>query len=151
MFRSDRPRTFLSEAERNSIVQAIHAAETKTSAEIRVHLDRRALGDAVEAARREFSMLGMENTTDRNGVLIWLAVRDRAFALVGDVGFNGKIEPAFWDGVKERMGAAFKADKFGDGIVAAIGELGTKLAAVFPHPDGRPNQLPDDLSIGRDN
>lgn len=151
MFRSDRPRTFLTDAEKQSIVQAIHAAETKTSAEIRVHLDRRALGDPVTAARREFSLLGMENTTDRNGVLIWLAVRDRAFAVVGDVGFNGKVDAPFWSGVTERMASAFKADKFGDGIAAAIGELGTKLATVFPHPDGRPNQLPDDVSIGRDN
>ena len=151
MFRSDKPRTFLTDAERQKIVEAIHAAETKTSAEIRVHLDRRALGEPVAAARREFTVLGMENTADRNGVLIWLAVRDRAFALVGDVGLKGKVDAAFWDGVKERMATAFKADKFGDGIVGAIGELGTKLASIFPHPDGRPNQLPDDVSIGRDN
>ena len=151
MFRSDKPRTFLTDAERQKIVEAIHAAEAKTSAEIRVHLDRRSLGEPTAAARREFTLLGMENTTDRNGVLIWLAVRDHAFAVVGDVGFTGKVESGFWDGLRDRMAAAFKADKFGDGIAAAIAELGAKLATAFPHPDGRPNQLPDDVSIGRDN
>jgi uncharacterized membrane protein len=150
MFRSDRPRTFLSETERRLIVDAIKAAEAKTSAEIRVHLDRRAKGDTVAAARREFDLLGMSHTQDRNGVLIYLAVRDRAFALVGDVGLNGKVDAGFWDGLKEKLAQSFKADRFGDGIATIVGDLGGKLGALFPHREGQANQLPDDVSVGRD-
>lgn len=143
-------RTFLSEDERRQIHDAIQAAESRTSSEIRVHLERRAKGEPVAAAWREFDLLGMSQTADRNGVLFFLALRDRSFAIVGDIGLKGKVDDSFWAGLKDRLGKAFQGDRFGAGLAEAIRELGAKLATVFPHQAGQANRLPDDVSMGRD-
>lgn len=148
--RSGRPKTFLSADEKKNIVEAIKVAEAKTSGEIRVHLDRQCRGSTpVDAARQTFDRLGMHNTREKNGVLIYLAVHDRSFAVVGDAGLDGKFEGAFWDGVRERMGKAFSDDKFGDGISLAIREIGEKMSAAFPHTTADKSNLADDISMGR--
>src|SRR2546429_3424676 len=86
-------RRFLSETDLGAITEAIKAAESRTSAEIRVHLERR-LGrgffgrkrvDALARARAVFAKLGMHRTAERHGVLIYLAVDERTLAVVGDV------------------------------------------------------------------
>src|SRR3954466_3180821 len=109
--RSGRPKTFLKSDEKHQIVEAIRAAEAKTSGEIRVHLDRHCKGGSpIEAARAMFDLLGMHATREKNGVLIYLGVHDRVFAVVGDAGLDGKLEQTFGDGVRERMAAAFAKD-----------------------------------------
>lgn len=147
--RSAQPRNFLSQDEKHLIVEAIKAAESKTSGEIRVHLDRRCKGAPIEAARFTFDKLGMHRTREKNGVLIYLAVHDRCFAVVGDTGLDGKFENGFWDGVREQMGKSFAGDKFGEGIAGAIRAIGEKMAAPFPHTDADKGALSDDISVGR--
>jgi uncharacterized membrane protein len=147
--RSGRPKTFLTGDEKHKVVEAIRAAEAQTSGEIRVHLDRHCKGAPVDAARFTFDRLGMHATREKNGVLIYLAVHDRLFAVVGDAGLEGKVDAGFWDGVRDRMGKAFAEDKFGDGLAGAIGEIGAKMAAAFPHTAADVNTLRDDISIGR--
>jgi uncharacterized membrane protein len=144
--RSSHPHRFLTDDERTKIAAAIHLAEGKSSGEIRVHLDKRCKGDPHEAAKKTFEKLGMHATAEKSGVLVWLAVRDRAFAILGDSGIDAKVEPGFWDGVRDRMAKAFSEDRFGDGIAGAIGEIGERLAAAFPHRAGDRNELPDEIS-----
>lgn len=146
--RSARPSAFLTAAEREQIVDAIREAEGKTSGEIRVHLDRRCKGNPQAAARTVFDRIGMARTAEKNGVLVYLAVKDRGFAILGDAGIDAKVEPAFWDGVRDRMLAAFKEDRFGDGIAEAIRAAGERLATAFPRAAGDANELPDDISFG---
>ena len=149
--RSGRPKTFLSNEEKHQIVNAIRAAEAKTSGEIRVHLDRHCKGGSpVDAARAMFDRLAMHATREKNGVLIYLAVHDHVFAVVGDSGLDGKLEQSFWDGVRERMSAAFAKDEFGAGIAASVREIGEGMAAKFPHPAADTSSLSDQVSRGRD-
>lgn len=148
--RSGRPKTFLSADEKQRIVESIKSAEAKTSGEIRVHLDRQCKGATpVDAARMTFDRLGMHNTREKNGVLIYLAVHDRSFAVVADTGLEGKFEGAFWDGVRDRMGKAFSEDKFGEGISGAVKDIGDKMSAAFPHTAADKSNLSDDISMGR--
>ena len=148
--RSGRPKNFLTTDEKNRIAEAIRAAEAKTSGEIRVHLDRHCKGTgAIDAAKFTFDRLGMHATRGKNGVLIYLAVHDRLFAVVGDTGLDGKLEPAFWEGVRDRLGKAFAEDKFGEGLAAAIGEIGEKLSSQFPHTAADTSHMSDQVSIGR--
>src|SRR2546430_11817090 len=66
-----------------AIVDAITRAESLTSAEVRVHLERRvkrahAGGDPTLARARDiFARLEMHDTAHRASVLIYLAVEDR--------------------------------------------------------------------------
>ena len=148
--RSGRPKNFLTTDEKNKIVEAIKSAEGKTSGEIRVHLDRHCKGTGpVDAAKFTFDRLGMHATREKNGVLIYLAVHDRVFAVVGDSGLEGKVDAPFWDGLRDKLGKAFAEDKFGDGIAAAVSEIGDKLAAQFPHTTADTGHLSDQVSIGR--
>lgn len=148
MGRSSLPARFLTDAERRTIVDAIKEAEAKTSGEIRVHLDRKSHGDAQVAAKKVFEKIGMDRTAEKNGVLFYVAVADHTFAVIGDAGIDAKVEKDFWDRLSEQMLAAFKEDKFGDGIAAAIRAAGEKLAASFPRKEGDVNELPDDVSVG---
>ena len=127
------------------VVAAIAAAERRTSGEIRVLLARHAAPEPVPAAQRHFDRLGMTQTRDRNGVLIFLAPRSRTFAVIGDTGVHEKCGDAFWRELAAAMENHFRAGDFTAGLVHAIDRAGALLAEHFPRaPDDR-NELPDQI------
>ena len=67
------------------IVKAIKEAELNTSGEIRVHIESKCASDPLQRAVYIFNYLKMYNTQARNGVLIYVAVESRKFAIIGDV------------------------------------------------------------------
>ena len=147
-------RRFLDEADFAAIHRAIVAAEARTSAEIRVHLERRrprALlrrrRDALARARAIFARLGMHRTRERHGVLVYLAVADRTFAVVGDEGIHRKVGDAHWLGVRDRMAERLGAGAPREAIVDAIDELGRTLSAHFPRRPDDANELSDQVSL----
>ena len=66
-----RPSNFFTKDDQKKIEKAVHAAEHKTSGEIRVHIDGRCKGDVLDAAAWVFAKLSMHKTKLRNGVLQW--------------------------------------------------------------------------------
>ena len=71
-----RTREFLSKLEHDQIVESIREAESKTSGEIRVVIQRGKLKtDPLLAAQKKFHRLGMHKTRERNAVLIFVAPR----------------------------------------------------------------------------
>jgi uncharacterized membrane protein len=144
--RSIFPSRFFSDAEKETIRTAIEAAEERTSGEIRVHLDRRCAGDPLDAARGWFAKLRMEATRDHNGVLLYLAIADRKFALLGDSGIHEALPEGTWEALRDRMVDEFSKDRFAEGIAAAIAEIGGVLAARFPRRADDTDELPDELS-----
>lgn len=142
-------KTFFSTEEDRRIVDAIRDAEGKTSGEVRVHLENHCKEDPVTRAWEVFGELHMHETEARNGVLFYLAVQDKCFAVVGDQGINQKVEEDFWDSVKAEMESKFRAGQFVDGLRNGIIAAGEKLATYFPHAGGDDvNELSDELSIG---
>lgn len=81
----------LSKESKEALVRAIRTAEKNTSGEIRVHLEQVCKGDPCLRAAYVFSRLGMFRTKDRNGVLIYLALKSHKFAIIGDSGINEKV------------------------------------------------------------
>ncbi len=144
--RSTDPFLFFSGQEKNAIVAAIREAEKKTSGEIRVHLERKADSDILAHAAREFERLGMTRTEARNGVLIFMGVKSRRFAVLGDRGIHEKVPAGFWDEIAAGMAAAFREDRFADGLAAAIRQIGGKLGQYFPYERTDLNELPDEIS-----
>ena len=139
---------FFSDAEKNRILGAIKEAELETSGEIRLHLETRCKGDALDRAVELFEKLKMHETRLHNGTLIYLAVEDRKFAIFGDEGINSVVPENFWQDVKEEMRRYFTEKKFADGLVTGIAQVGHKLKAFFPYQDDDVNELPDDISTG---
>jgi uncharacterized membrane protein len=153
--RSDRPRSFLTTAERESVLAAIRAAERRTSGEIRLHMERDlsakppVAGDPYARARALFAGMGMHATEARNGVLFYLATRTRRFAVLGDEALHTQVGEAFWQEVAAQMAGHFAEDRFGDGLAAGIARVGERLAEHFPHRADDVNELADDISFGK--
>lgn len=144
-----RTKEFLSQLDHDRIVSAIKAAETSSSGQIRVYLQRGELdGDALIAAQAKFKPLGMENTKERNGVLIFVAPRAQKFAVIGDIGIHEKCGPEFWSRLVASMREHFLVSNFTEGMVGAIEEAGKALAQHFPKQAGPQNELPDEILEG---
>ena len=139
-------RRILTQDDEAKVVAAIGEAEKATSGEIRVHVESRAGGDALAAARRWFHRLGMDRTRERNGVLVYLAVDDKAFAIVGDRGIHEKVGDDGWASFRDGIQAAFSEGRFADGLIEAIRAVGAILAAHFPPRGDDRNELPDTVS-----
>jgi uncharacterized membrane protein len=136
--------------EKKRIKAAIQEAELNTSGEIRVHLENHcATKNVLDRAAQMFAQLDMHKTEARNGVLIYMAVKDHRFAIIGDAGINQKVENDFWDSTKEKMLEQFKKDNLTQGLVEGILCSGQKLKEHFPYQSNDKNELSDDISFGK--
>jgi uncharacterized membrane protein len=141
-----RTREFLGKLEHDRIVEAIREAESKTSGEIRVLIQRGKLkSDPLVAAQRKFHRLGMQKTREHNAVLIFVAPRAHKFAVVGDKAIHEKCGDEFWQRIIATMHDCFRQDKFTEGIGGAITIVGDMLARHFPKTSSDENELPDDV------
>ncbi len=130
------------------IVEAIRAAEQETSGEIRVSVAPFFWGNVEKAAWRAFDRLGMRNTAERNGVLIFLVPSRRRFAVLGDTGIHEKVGQEFWEAVAEAMSGKFRKGDFTTGLVLGIEEIGRRLKEHFPHRPDDVDELPDEVDFG---
>lgn len=137
---------FLTAQEEQEIILAILEAELNTSGEIRVHLESTSKIDHYHRAQEVFHVLKMDNTRQRNGVLIYVAVADHKFVIYGDEGIDKAVPNNFWDSTRDTMAAHFQRGEFKTGIIAGIQSTGKELKTHFPwDPDDR-NELPDAIS-----
>lgn len=139
-------RHFFSEPDKKRISEAIARAEHNTSGEIRVHLEDHCKGDVMKRAEWHFGKLGMHKTKDRTGVLFYLAVKDRVFAIYGDMGINAKVPDNFWDGIRDHMLIHFKESRFADGLIEGIRMAGSQLQQHFPAKRENDNELSNEVS-----
>jgi len=130
------------------IEQAIKEAELNTSGEIRVHIESKCASDPLQRAVYIFNYLKMYNTQARNGVLIYVAVESRKFAIIGDAGINKVVPDDFWNTIREKMGQAFSEGRYVDGLSQAIREAGASLKRYFPYRTDDINEQPDEISFG---
>lgn len=141
---------FFSEEEKSKIIQAIALAEKETSGEIRVHLEEKCGDDVIKRATQVFTKLNMHKTDLKNGVLIYLAVKDKKFAIIGDEGINNSVPENFWDTIKNNMAVSFSHGNFIDGIIGAINESGEQLKQFFPFHQADVNEVSDEISFHDD-
>ena len=128
-----RTKEFLSKLDHDRIVAAIRDAESKTSGQIRVFIQRGKLEvDPLTAAQKKFHRLEMHKTSDRNAILIFVAPRAHKFAVVGDKGIHEKCGESFWQRLVDGMREHCQNEKFSHALVEAIHEIGDALAAHFP-------------------
>jgi uncharacterized membrane protein len=142
------PATFLSADEEDALIAAIRAFETKTSGELRIHLENHVEGDLLAEAKRTFAELGLTATRERNGVLFFIAVHDHRFAVLGDQGIDQKVPQGFWDEVVTTVKGHFAKGRFGEGLVEGVTLAGEALATHFPPRSDDRNELSDELSRG---
>ena len=141
-------KNYFTEADKTKIISAIQAAEQKTSGEIRVHIDKTCNEDVLDRATWWFKKLNMHKTAERNGVMIYIAMESKKFAIIGDSGINGVVPKDFWEEVKNEMLSFFKKNDFVNGIAHGVSRVGDYLKQYFPYKKDDVNELPDDISFG---
>ncbi|MBI2258756.1 MAG: TPM domain-containing protein [Flavobacteriia bacterium] len=142
---------FFSEEQIQQIVESISRAEEKTSGELRVHLtDKCQSGDPKSEAIKIFEKLKMHQTEQRNGVLFYLAYKDKRFAIIGDKGINELVPVNFWDNIRDNMQNHFRNGQFVQGLTEGIEEAGNSLKKYFPIKSRDTNELSNDISFEHD-
>ena len=128
------------------LMHAIKLAEEKTSGEIRVHIESKHTSEPITRAQELFKKLNMHQTKERNGILFYLALHSKRFAVWGDEGIHQKVTQQFWDEISEVCVTKFKNDLLIEGLDAAITLCGEKLKLHFPIQKDDRNELTDDIS-----
>ncbi len=146
-----RKRNFFSEEETYAIAKAIGDAEQRTSGEVRVYVESRcSYVDAIDRATELFFTLKMENTQQRNAVLVYVALKDRQLAVYGDEGIHQRVGQEYWKRVVNEMILNFNRDNYAEGISTCVRHIGEALQANFPYDKGTDkNELPNDIVFGR--
>lgn len=138
---------FFSEEQKKQITDAIGEAELNTSGEIRLHVEGRCSVDVLDRAAYVFEKLNIHKTAQRNGVLFYLAVYDRKFAILGDAGINRLVSEDFWDEIKGTMLVLFREGKITEGLSKGILMAGEQLKVNFPYQKDDVNELSDEISF----
>jgi len=141
--------SFFSKEQQAQILASVQEAEKATSGEIRVHIETSFTGDVLDRAAWVFKKLEMHKTDNRNGVLFYLAVNDRKFAIIGDAGINAKVPSGFWNEISELLVKNFKEGKFTEGLTEGIILAGRQLQVHFPFKKDDVNELSDEISFDK--
>lgn len=144
-------KSLLSPEDNKRVVEAIRATEQLTSGEIRVYMEsRNPLVSTIERAQHVFLQMNMQETRQRNGVLIYVAIKDREVAVIGDIGIHEQVGEAFWHHQVQQMLGFFKHNHIADGVIKCIAEIGNVLIEKFPYDAATDkNELPDDIVFGK--
>lgn len=144
-------KSFFPEEDTRVIVKAIRHAENQTSGEVRVFVESRCSWvDAMDRAKEIFFSLKMDNTEQRNAVLVYVAIKDRQLAVFGDEGIHQKVGNEYWSRVVSEMLASFNTNNYGEGIGNCVIQIGDALKTHFPfNREADKNELPDEIVFGR--
>ena len=139
---------FLAQLDDDRVVAAIRAAERLTSGEIRVFIDDHKAPDPVVAAIAHFERMGMTETAQRNGVLLFVAPLSQSFAIVADTAAHARCGgEATWSRICDEMRSRF-AEAPTAAIVHGVMRIGEALSPHFPRLAGDRNELPDRIERG---
>ena len=151
LFPWQKPKEFFTPEEKECVIGTIRNAEQRTSGEIRVFIESKCrFMDAIDRARELFHELKMDQTKERNGTLVYVAVKDHQVAVFGDEGIHRKVGQQYWEAEVKKMLQYFTYDKLADGICECVQDIGEALHQHFPYHGGTDkNELPDEIVFGR--
>jgi len=139
------------------LTRRVAASERRHSGEVRICVEAGLPSSYLwrDAPAREravmlFGKLRVWDTEHNNGVLIYLLLAEHRIEIVADRGLSRHVDAAAWHRIVDGMGAAFRAGRFEEGLVAAIDAVDARLRERFPLAPGEPNpnELPDAPLLG---
>jgi uncharacterized membrane protein len=151
IFPWQKQKEFFSAEEKQRVVTAIQKAEQRTSGEVRVFVESRCrFVDAIDRAKELFFQLSLDKKVERNGTIVYVAVKDKQVAVFGDEGIHQKVGQKYWEDAINKMMVCFKQANLADGIEQAVFTIGEALYQNFPYNrETDKNELPDDIVFGR--
>lgn len=139
--------SFFSPEEKRQIERSISQAESMTSGEIRLRVERTCKGELEKHGIEVFKKLGMDRTKNRNAVLFYISIKDHQFAVIGDQGINNCVPNGFWNEIYRNIRTEFSKQNYCFGICMAIIQTGKQLAKFFPIDTNDVNELPNEISF----
>lgn len=140
-------------ARRVAASEARHTGEVRLCVEAALPLpdvwgisDQHPLAGVIRArALGWFGKLGVWDTEQNNGVLIYLLLAEHAIEFVADRALTRCVSPAQWQAIVDRLAHRLHDGAFEDGLTQALEEVSALLVEHFPSVAGDPrlNELPD--------
>lgn len=151
MWPFSKKKEFFSIEDNEMIVQAIRDAEKQTSGEVRVFVESHCrFIDPLDRAKEIFSQLKMEQTVLRNGVIFYVAIKDRQLAVFADSGIHAATGQQYWEDVVKYILSLFNNESYAIGIKECISKIGEALKNHFPYDEKTDkNELPDEIIFGK--
>jgi uncharacterized membrane protein len=151
MWRFSRKKPFFTEEQNEKIVHAIRDAERQTSGEVRIFVEGRCkYVDALDRAKEIFDNLEMEKTELRNGVLFYIAIKDKQLAIFADKGIHEAAGADYWKNAVKEILSVFSKEDITAGITTSIYKIGEALKTYFPYDrEIDKNELPDEIIFGK--
>lgn len=84
-------------------------------------------------------------TIGRTGVLLFVSLAEHRADIVADQAIASKVSPDIWGDAMAALIAHVREGRPGEGMAAAVAQMGAVLAEHFPKGDDNPNELPDRL------
>lgn len=138
------------------LTASVQASESRHSGEIRILIEGglpnsylwrdEPLGQVIRSrAMAQFGKLGVWDTENNNGVLIYVLLAEHAIEIVADRGLNSLVSGDTWQHILQAMRDAFRRGEFESGLHLAVDEVSRLLVKHFPLAEGdhNPNELPD--------
>ncbi|HSE42240.1 MAG TPA: TPM domain-containing protein [Acidobacteriota bacterium] len=148
--RSTIPRLFFTKDEIAKISEAISLAEMNTQGELRVHIERKSNGDPLARARDLLKELGIHETVNRTGLLIYITLEDQQLAIFGDEGIHKVFRQDGWNALANELSEHFKQGQFVDGLLKVIRKIGEILSQTFPALPKNVNEIPNEPTFGNE-
>ena len=134
----------------DTIEAAVAASERVQRGELRLALEAsfdlpqllRALTPRQRAVQ-VFTELGVWDTDENNGVLVFVLLAENAVEIVADRGYTGLVSAQEWQAACELMASRFADEDFAGGARLGIEALTALMAAAFPGEGRDPNELPN--------
>lgn len=131
------------------IVRCIRHAEKNTSAELVLHVEKYCKVDPSFRAIQVFNFLNISQTQEKNGILLYIALKDHKFYILGDTGINEKVGSNYWTQISAELGKGIISNGLVPSIINALKKMGEELAKHYPPQENNQNELSDDISYGK--
>ncbi len=147
---------WLDAAARTRLRDRIAHSEDGHLGEIRLCIERALPATALRAgvsprqrAMQLFGELGVWNTDERCGVLVYLLLAERAIEVVADRGITQVVPAVEWEALVADLSRQLRAREREAGLLAVIDTLDRLLRRHFPAAGtlANPNELPDEPVI----
>lgn len=102
---------------------------------------------AHKRALEQFMAQNLHTMDNHTGVLIFVSVAEHYAEIIADTGIHARVPAGTWERIVADLTASIGQGRAGDGLVAAIEEVGTHLAQHYPPGVPRDKGLPNHLIL----
>ncbi len=98
-----------------------------------------------EHAMQLFKVGAESRTAGHTGILIFLSMREHRAEIIADAAIAATVSPAIWGDAMLALIDHVRKGAPGEGMAAAVKQVGAVLIEHFPKTGDNPNELPDRL------